>query len=155
MLLSPLQSVSGVNPEVTLHHHVGRGVLVGNTVSPGVNGHHLVNVVIRAQRGLILGNDLCGALRADLAGNGARIGTDFHLDYRGGTNEIADRHAFQAAFHDVVPDRAGAVHPADTVHHPIVGVSYPHPHHTIRCVADSPAVAIAVGGARFHRSRTG
>jgi hypothetical protein len=91
VLHGPGPSVGRVHLEIALFNSIGGGVFLGDAVEASVDGHHLVNVVLGAERGLILGENLGGPARADLAGNGAGVGANLHFDDRRRPDEVAHR----------------------------------------------------------------
>ncbi len=153
MLDSPCAPVTWINLEIALNKPIRRGRLVRNAIVARINPHHLVDVVLGSQRGSVLSEDLCRPTRAELTGNSARVGADFHFNDGGRADEITHRHAFQCSFHHVVPNGTSAAYAAHALHRTVIRVAKPYSQHDVRRVANGPVVTENVGGPRLDRRR--
>ena len=105
-------------------------------------------VLIVPLRGLRTGDEpFHSPMRAERRGEKTRVGAYLLTHESVGTREGARRQRLGCYFHEIMPDWARTVNPADAHHRFVVCIPNPYPGHQVRRVADSPVVPPVGGGA--------
>ena len=104
-----------------------------------VYGNPLILVV--PLRGFRAGDEpFHSPVRAERRGEKTRVGAYLHTRESVGPRERARRQRLGRYFHEIMPDRARTVNPADAHHRLVVRVTHPDARHQVRRVTDSPVI---------------